>query len=147
MPTQLGNVLRSTEVRLRHAAGDVSSFALRRRKLADARTQLQHDQFRTRLDMYCTLVFVALFLAALSPWLLRGVSHENREDLVQWLIPSGLFLALAFASYKAAVASARGYCSILRVMDDPMLDRNYAPGSEGGSKPTSQSGQVAGNSR
>lgn len=124
MPTQLGNVLRSTEARLKHAGGDVSSFALRRRKLADARTQLQHDQFRTRLDMYCTLVFVALFLAVLSPWLLRDVAHGHREDLVRWLMPSALFLALAFASYKAAVAIARGYCSILRVMDDPALDGN-----------------------
>lgn len=122
MPTKLGNVMRSTEAKLRNRGGDVSSFALRRRKLVDPRTQLQHDQFRTRLDMYCILVFVSLALAAVSPLLLQHVPHAQRRDLVLWLLPPASFLLLGVASYRAAIASARGYCSILRLMDD-------APGS------------------
>ncbi len=118
MPMQLGNVLRSTEAKLRNAGGDVSSFALRRRGLVDTRIQLQHDQFRTRLDMYCILVFVSILLAALAPLLLIRVPHGDALAAVKWLIPSALFIALALTSYHAAIASARGYCSILRVMDD-----------------------------
>ncbi len=118
MPTKLGNVLRSTESRLQNAGGDVSNFGLRRRRLVDARIQQHHDQFRTRLDMYCTLVFVAVFLAIASPIILIPVPHERWIGAIQWLLPSALFLALSWASYRAAIASARGYCAILRVMDD-----------------------------
>ncbi len=118
MPTQLGNVLRSTEATLRNTGGDVTGFALRRRKLVDARIQAQHDQFRTRLDMYCTLVFVSLSLAVAAPLILRDVPHGHGEGLLQWLAAPTFFVLLAFASYKAAVASARGYCSILRIMDE-----------------------------
>lgn len=117
MPTKLGNVLRATESKLRNSGGDVSTFALRRRRLVDARIQLQHDQFRTRLDMYCILVFVSVLLAASWPFFLKDAPHAWASDLLLWLIPPATYLLLAVAAYKAAVASARGYCTILRLMD------------------------------
>ncbi|WP_330473178.1 hypothetical protein [Terrabacter sp. C0L_2] len=117
MPTKLGNVLRATESRLQNASGDVGTFAMRRRRFVDSRIQLQHDQFRTRLDMYCTLVFVAMALAAAWPALTWNVPHGFAAELALWLIAPVANLLLAFAAYRAAIASARGYCTILRVMD------------------------------
>lgn len=117
MPTKLGNVLRATEAKLQNAGGDVGTFALRRRRLVDARIQLQHDQFRTRLGMYCILVFVSVFLAALWPIFLKDAPHHQVGEVVVWLIPPLSYLLLALAAYKAALASARGYCTILRLMD------------------------------
>ena len=122
MPTKLGNVLRATEAKLQNAGGDVGTFALRRRRLVDARIQVQHDQFRTRLDMYCILVFVSVLLAALWPVLLKDVPHPWASEFMVWLIPPVSYSLLTVAAYKAAVASARGYCTILRFMDQASGD-------------------------
>ena len=112
LPTTLGNVLRTTEDSLRHTS-DVESFAYASRARAPARIQLQHDQFRTRLDMYCTLTLVATLLAAVSPALLRSSAW--------WGVPTFAFTlafaSLAVTSYLAAIASARGYCAVLRYLD------------------------------
>jgi hypothetical protein len=113
LPTKLGNVIRATEDALRHADNDVEGFALRRRGLVSPRIQQQHDQFRTRLDMYCTLVFVASSLVIASLALLLG-----RVDSVGLLVLEALFLSIALTSYNAAIASARGYCAALRQMDE-----------------------------
>lgn len=113
LPTKLGNVIRATEDSLKHAGQDVEGFALRRRSTVSRRVQTQHDQFRTRLDMYCTLVFASALLCALTVGLLVGQ--------VAWTAVTGLFLcfaALAIASYGAAIASARGYGTALKQMDD-----------------------------
>jgi hypothetical protein len=113
LPTHLGNILRATEDQLQDTHGDVSSFALRRRQLADPRIQLQHDQFRTRLEMYCILSLVSAVLAPLTVVVMIG-------KVSSWsVIPiTALFLLFAVASYRAAIASARGYCAALRVMDE-----------------------------
>lgn len=112
LPTRLGNVIRTTEDELRHAGQDLEGFALRRRGMVPARVQIQHDQFRNRLDMYCTLVFVGAFLTALTPPVL--VSHVHAWPVA---ILVTLFAALSATSYGAAIASARGYCSALKQMD------------------------------
>ncbi len=113
LPTRLGNVLRATEDGLTHTRGDVSQFALRRRSLIPPRVQAQHDQFRARLDMYATLSIVSVVLAVLSSVLLAWGDVDWR----QVVLVSALFAAFAVVSYRAAVASARAYCTILRVMD------------------------------
>lgn len=113
LPTPLGNVLRATEDGLTHARGDVSQFALRRRFLLPPRVQLQHDQFRARLDMYATLCVVSALLAVLSAVLLVWGDVDRR----QVVLVAAMFVAFAVVAYRAAVASARGYCTILRVMD------------------------------
>lgn len=115
MPTRLGNVLRSTEDAVVNDTGeDLETFAMRRRSWLAPRTQFQHDQFRTRLDMYCTLVFVSTGLAAVTLALTIG---EPKLLAPFALICAGLIL-LALVAYYAAVASARGYCTILRLMKD-----------------------------
>lgn len=114
LPTRLGNVIRATEDGLKHAGQDLEGFALRRRDGASARVRAQHDQFRNRLDMYCTLVFVGAGLAVLAPVLLAG-----SVDALPAAAITGLFAALSATSYGAAIASARGYCAALRQMDAP----------------------------
>lgn len=112
LPTRLGNVIRATEDSLRNAEGDVEGFALRRRDAVSQRVQLQHDQFRTRLDMYCTLVFACITLAVLTLVLLW-----NRTSAVQTVLVAAGFAVLALTSYRAAIASAMGYGAALRQMD------------------------------
>lgn len=123
LPTRLGNVMRATEDRLAAGADDIEGFALRRRQHANERVQLQHDQFRTRLDMYCTLVFVATLLAAFTLAVL-GASLWIRIDVpwteIAWAGCIVIALAiLAWTSYQAAIASARGYLTALIQMDEP----------------------------
>ncbi|QGN34501.1 hypothetical protein [Microlunatus sp. Gsoil 973] len=115
MPTKLGNVLRRTEDNLRNTGGDLSSFVMRRREKVSPRIQLQHDQFRDRLDMYCTLVFVSGALSMISVALLLHHVHHWWQIAVY----AGGFLGFACVSYSSAVSSARGYCVALQAMDDP----------------------------
>jgi hypothetical protein len=113
LPTRLGNLMRATEDELRNTGGDVEGFALRRYAMAPSLVQNQHDQFRNRLEMYCTLVFVSSSLLILTPIILLGSGIGSAAIGV---IAVG-FVALSEASYLAAIASARGYCSALREMD------------------------------
>jgi hypothetical protein len=113
LPTRLGNVLRASEDRVVDQTGeDLVTFAYRRRSWLEPRTQRQHDQFRNRLDMYCTLVFVSVAIAALAVALTLG-APGIRTPFV--LIASG-YAVLAAVAYKAAIGSARGYCTILELM-------------------------------
>ena len=110
MPTKLGNVLRSNEDELQ-VDGDLSGFVMRNRHLVPTRVLMHHDQFRTRLDMYCLLVFVSASVAVISIpllWELKAV-EEAGVTLT--------FLVMARVSYGAAVASARGYGTALREID------------------------------
>lgn len=113
LPTRLGNVLRATEDGLTNGLGDVSQFALRRRSLVPPRVQVQHDQFRARLDMYATLSVVSALLVAMSAVLLFWGGVDWRHVA----LVAAAFAVFAVVAYRAAVASARGYCTILRVMD------------------------------
>lgn len=113
MPTKLGNLLRATEDDLKNTGGDVRSFVLRQRNTAAKRIQMQHDQFRTRLDMYCTLFIVSLFLTALTPLTLFG-----RVSALSVGVTAAIFAAMTAASYLAAISSAAGYCTALRQMDE-----------------------------
>lgn len=113
LPTRLGNLIRATEDQLENTGDDVQGFALRRYALAPRLVQMEHDKFRDRLEMYCTLVFVSLALLLLAPIVLLG----SGIDLIAIAIISGSFAVLAESSYLAAIASAGGYCSALREMD------------------------------
>jgi hypothetical protein len=113
LPTKLGNLIRATEDGLEHAGDDVRSFALRQRSTVSRRVQVQHDQFRTRLDMYCTLVFVSAVLAVVAPVALVG-----RVNIPAVAITIVSFVVMAVVSYLAAIASASGYCTALKQMDE-----------------------------
>jgi hypothetical protein len=112
LPTKLGNILRATEAEITGEGQDPQDLVLRRGDTIPARLRLHHDQFRTRLDMYCTLIFVYVALASLSLSLLGSASNPVAGTAAT----TGVFLALAVASYSAAIASARGYCTTLRVI-------------------------------
>jgi hypothetical protein len=117
LPTRLGNLMRATEDRLKNAGQDLEGFVLQRRNLVSDRVQQQHDQFRSRLEMYCILVFVSGVLSVLAPALLLGQPINTWEILFL----AGGFTAVGFASYQAAIASARGYCAALKQMDKPSI--------------------------
>lgn len=122
LPTKLGNLMRATEDCLRNIDGDLESFVFQRYDAAPRPVQLQHNQYRNRLEMYCVLVFVSAVLLALTPTMLL----DSHVGLTAIAVISGGFAALSVASYLAAIASASGYCSALRQMDkDPS-----SPGEE-----------------
>lgn len=109
LPTKLGNLMRATEDRLGKTGKDLQGFVLRHYAEAPRRVQMQHDQFRNRLEMYCTLVFVSAWLVVLTLALLVG-SGIGASSVA---IICGSFAALSAASYLAAIASAGGYCAAL----------------------------------
>lgn len=121
MPTKLGNVQRAYEDGLRNSGEDLIGFAMRNRELVAPIVQIQHDHFRQRLDMYCTLVFTSLTCAALTVALLA----RQVPDSSPWAVPAiaGGFGALSLACYASAVAAARGYGATLRVIDSAASER------------------------
>jgi len=112
MPTMLGNILRTAEDGLRHSDGDVEGFVMRNRAVVPTRVLEHHDQFRTRLDMYCTLVFVTTAAAVAAIAALWNVPMFDR------IIVPVVLLVTAWASYTAALSSARGYSTVLRQIDE-----------------------------
>jgi hypothetical protein len=123
LPTRLGNLMRATEDQLKHTEGDVQGFALRRYATAPRLVQKEHDQFRNRLEMYSTLVFVSASLLILAPIVLLG----SGIGFATVAIIAGGFAALSEASYLAAIASAAGYCSALREMDEDIPNSGGKP--------------------
>lgn len=114
LPTRLGNTLRATEDSLDvNVAGDIEGFILRNYNQIPEILRSQHEQFRTRLDMYCILVFVFAALAILAPTLLFSALAHPLPSITAFL----LYFMLSWVSYEAALASARGYGSILRAVN------------------------------
>ncbi|NMM17239.1 MAG: hypothetical protein HHJ14_08935 [Cellulomonas sp.] len=120
MPTRLGNVIRVTEDRLKNTGGDIEGFVMRNRHKASTRVLIQHDQFRTRLDMYCTLFFVAALLVPAAVFTLWDQAALGRFGV------AAIFAAVASASYGAAISSARGYCATLLQIDAMAADNTGA---------------------
>jgi hypothetical protein len=118
LPTKLGNVIRAVEDSIKLADGeDLESFVIRRWDSIPISLRKEHDQYRTRLDLYCTLMFVFIVLAILSPPLITLGSRY----LMGTVITSLSYLILAFVSYIAAIASARGYRAALKAINDSNL--------------------------
>ena len=112
LPTKLGNLLRATEDKLSYAAGDLQGYALQRYDMVSRQIQIQHDVYRTRLEMYCTLVFVSASLTLLTP-----VSLLGRVNVFAIVVTAASFAVMSIVSYIAALASADGYCFVLKQMD------------------------------
>lgn len=117
LPTALGNVIRSAEEQLQGSGKDLERFVMNQYGSIPTRLASRHDQFRSRLDMYCTLALVFSALALVAAILLIGTAGKAPN----WLPPAGgflLFAVLARVSYGAAVASARGYGAVLLSIRD-----------------------------
>ena len=113
LPTRLGNTLRSTEDRLTLGEDeDIPGYVYRHHERLPNLLREDHRSYRTRLDMYCSLVLVFIVLIFLSAVMLKGVHPEWALSAV-----SGSYLILAFVSYEAAIASARGYGDVLLEID------------------------------
>jgi hypothetical protein len=117
LPTRLGNTLRSAEDKLtRPADQDLESMMLRWYDRIPDHLREAHDQFRHRLDMYCTLVFVYILLMLLAVVLLI----QGAGGLAAAAVVGSVYGALSWVSYNAAVASARGYGGVLTVISQEM---------------------------
>jgi membrane protein implicated in regulation of membrane protease activity len=70
--------------------------------------------------MYCTLVLVWATLAALAVPALWPFYSGSRYAMILTVLA---FCILAVASYRASVASARGYVSSLRASDEEVAEK------------------------
>jgi hypothetical protein len=115
LPTKLGNVIRAVEDSIPTAQGDdLESFVIRQWDEIPNGLRKEHDQYRVRLDLYCTLMFVFLILAIIAAPLITLGSRY----LVATIVTSTAYLFLSFVSYGAAIASARGYGTALKAIAD-----------------------------
>jgi hypothetical protein len=104
LPTRLGNVLRAHEDRSAELVpGDVEALVIRSFHKLPAAMQSEHDQYRTRLDLYCTLVFVAAASTVGGLALLWRLGLQTRLTL------TAVGLLASWMFYRAAIATARGY--------------------------------------
>jgi hypothetical protein len=124
LPTELGNTLRSFEERAlggshHHLESSVSSDFHR----LPPNLQSEHDEQRSRLDLYCTLVVVSIALALVSVVMLGQFGLPA-------LIALTLGLGASWFFYRAAIASAAGYGSVLiaiRTYLDSSDERHHRP--------------------
>lgn len=122
LPTTLGNTLRSVEDSLvGSGVQDLEGFIIRRWDVMSVGLRQEHDQYRTRLDMYCSFVFVFGALAVLAPAL---ITHGS-DHLVVTATTCVAYALMSSVSYAAAVASARGYGVVLVALLGP--DDSPAP--------------------
>lgn len=111
LPTHLGNVLRAREEKAyRPAEGDLRGMVQRVFHMLPASMQSEHDQYRTRLDLYCSLVVVfgISTVGAVAALTRFGWKHALTSGVV------GVFLIAL--SYRAAIVSARAYGNMLITM-------------------------------
>ncbi len=113
LPTRLGNTIRAVEQSLPLGdQEDLEGAVIRRWADTPPAVQQEHDAYRTRLDLYCTLVFVFAVLAILGPILLPRVNGYS-EAAIAYFVG---FLVLGVVSYGAALASARRYTVVLKTI-------------------------------
>ena len=107
--------------------GSLEGFVLRNYENIPARLLAQLSAFRTRLDMYCSLILVTGSLALISvPLTLKFDGSYHATTILCCL----LFLALSIVSNRAAVASARGYVSSLIASDEEVTRALLVPSRE-----------------
>ncbi len=110
LPTRLGNVLRAAEDQLLlDSDEELELFVIRYYDELPETLRNEHEEFRTRLDMYCCLVLVFVVLTGASVLTLLRIAPMWASGLIC------LFYAvMAWVSYEAAIASARGYGGVLQ---------------------------------
>ncbi|MGH4008919.1 MAG: hypothetical protein ACRDTH_12320 [Pseudonocardiaceae bacterium] len=108
LPTRLGNVLRASEDRcFQHRTGALETAVIEVFNDLPSALQSEHDQHRSRLELYCSMVFVLVAAAVCAYPVLRN--HG-------WQVATALAVGSAFLSYRAAVASAKKYGLVLEAI-------------------------------
>lgn len=114
MPTKLGNTLRSHEDRLvRDPDEPLEEFVLRRYAAMDADLHVQHRRSRSQLDIYSLLTLIFAFFAILS----LAALIPSTGDVAGAVVFGAVYLLLSVVSYRAAIACARSYASVLRAIN------------------------------
>lgn len=114
LPTRLGNTLRVREDKLHDpTSGPMEGMILRIYDELPASLQNEHDRYRGRLDLYCSMVAVFVVGALASPVLFLASPRQLTGDWRPPLVALVASLCLALFSYRAAIASARGYGTVL----------------------------------
>jgi hypothetical protein len=108
LPTRLGNTLRVSEDKLHdRMTGSMEGMLLTLFDDWPDALKNEHDRYRGRLDLYCSMVLVFVLAAIAAGAVLF------KDD---WRAPAlavGAALSLAVLSYRAALASARHYATVL----------------------------------
>jgi hypothetical protein len=104
-PTKLGNVLRRYEDNIDDK--EVRTFIQRVFDQLPFSLAVEHDEQRNRLDLYCSMIFVITVVA------LVAVARFASQHLGYALGAIGIAAAGIFLMYRAAIATARAYGSIL----------------------------------
>lgn len=123
LPTRLGNTLRSHEDRLKNVTGELEGFVIKVYDELPGFVKQQHDQYRGRLEVYCSLVVTFGILSIVGPVLLLGDKGRFHVASVGCL---AIYIAGGVLSYSAAVASARGYGTVLLLIDDFLTEKKSA---------------------
>ena len=101
------------EDRLNLEADEVlEDYVYNRYHLISPELKTKHDQYRSRLNIYCLLTFIFSSLAIVSPIALV----HGQADLADGVAFAVVYAILALVSYAAAIASARAYVGVLRVV-------------------------------
>ena len=120
LPTRLGNVLRAAEDKLPlEDDEDLEGFVIRYYDQLSPSLKEEHKDYRTRLDMYCCLVLIFVALVPLGLALLIDVTPAWGVALFV-----GAYGIMAYVSYEAAIASARGYGEVLQEMGQHVAGQN-----------------------
>jgi len=126
LPTRLGNVLRAAEDTIELGEYEnIEGYVVRHYDQLPAALQNEHKDYRTRLDMYCSLTLAFSMLVAISVATLNNIS-----PLWGMPIAAVVYALMACLSYQAAIASARSYGLILREIPQ-YLARQEAPVASG----------------
>ena len=115
LPTLLGNTLRSTELAL-HTSGGIEGLVQRNFHRLPLGLRAEHDESRTRLDLYCSMSLVVVA---------GGVACAAIVTPIGWRWPSGaaaIALLMSVICYRAAVTSSRMYAEVLRSIDGFLVD-------------------------
>lgn len=110
LPTRLGNVLRAAEDNITLERGEnIEGYVIRHYDQLSPALQNQHQDYRTRLDMYCCLVLVFSILGLISFAALFRI-----KPLWGIGIAVAIYSSMAYMSYQAAIATARNYGLIIQ---------------------------------
>lgn len=113
LPTRLGNHMRAAEDRLELGKDEnLAGYVIRHHDRLPAAIRQEHDTYRARLEMYCSLVLVFVILAAGSVAALHGIASVP----AQLAVVSG-YLTASWVAYQAAIASAKGWGDAVNEID------------------------------